>query len=148
MTNFLPCQGMLGGAAEAEKKARMFQQLGCSGSLIKELKLFKKQVSKSSSSYLLTKDKAIISSDTDKLQCWAEHFANGCTSANQLDPEAKHCQSFQSHHVTFQMMMSFPSLLQRRRFRKLLVNAGVDGTLAELVEVGRRRIHPLAHVTV
>ena len=35
------------GAEEAAKKAKLFQQLGCGGSLIKELKLLKKQVSTS-----------------------------------------------------------------------------------------------------
>ena len=58
--------------------------------MIKELRLLKKQVSKPAS-YLLAKDKSILSSDNDKLQRWSEHFAevsNCCTSVGQFDPEA------------------------------------------------------------
>ena len=77
-------------AEEAENKDKMSQLLGHGGSIIKELRLLKKQVSKPSSSYLLAKDKSILSSDTDKLQRWSEHFAevsNCCTSVSQFDPE-------------------------------------------------------------
>ena len=78
-------------AVEAENKAKLSQQLGRGGSLIKDLRLLKNQTFKPSSSNLLAKDKSILSSDTDKLQRWAEHFAdvsNCCTSVSQFDPEA------------------------------------------------------------
>ena len=54
-------------------------------------RLLKNQVSKPFSSYLLAKDKTILSCDTDKLQHWAEHFADVsdcCSLVSQLDPEA------------------------------------------------------------
>ena len=54
----------------------MPQELGCGGSSIKELQFLKSQISKPSSSYILAKDKPIFSSDIDKLQCQAEHFAD------------------------------------------------------------------------
>ena len=76
---------------EAETKAKISQQLGHGGSLIKELRLLKSQVSKPSSSYLFGKDKPILSSDTDKLQRWAERFVevSDCsTSSMQLDTSA------------------------------------------------------------
>ena len=75
-------------AAEAEKKAWVAQQQGRGGSLIKDLRLLKRQASKPSASYLLAKDKTIISSDTDKLQRWVEHFAevsNSWSSDSQVD---------------------------------------------------------------
>ncbi len=59
--------------------------------MIKDLRLLKNQAFKPSSSNLLAKDKSILSSDTDKLKCWAEPFANVsncCTSVSQFDPEA------------------------------------------------------------
>ena len=43
-------------AVEAEKKAKMSQELGRGGSLIKELRLLKSQISKPSSSYIPAKD--------------------------------------------------------------------------------------------
>ena len=55
-------------AVEAEKKAWVAQQQDRGGSLIKDLRLLKRQASKPSASYLLAKDNTIISSDTDKLQ--------------------------------------------------------------------------------
>ena len=69
----------------------MLQQLGCGGSVVKELRLLKKQASKPSSSNILAKNRSILSSDIDKLQCWAEHFAevcNCCSSSCQLDTDA------------------------------------------------------------
>ena len=78
-------------AVEAEKKAKMSQELGRGGSLIKDLRLLKRKISKPSSSYILAKDKSILSSDTDKLQRWAEHFAevSSCgLSSCQLDTNA------------------------------------------------------------
>lgn len=62
-------------AVEAETKAKISQQLGHGGSLIKELRLLKSQISKPSSSYLLGKDKTILSSDTDTFQrCMGRTF--------------------------------------------------------------------------
>ena len=71
----------------------MLQQLaiGCVGSLVKELRLLKKQASKTSSSNILAKNRSILSSDIDKLRRWAEHFAevsNCCSSNCQLDTDA------------------------------------------------------------
>ena len=74
-----------------QDKAQLSQQLGRGGSLIKDLRLLKNQTFKPSSSKLLAKDKSILSSDTDKLKRWAEHFAdvsNCCTSVSQFEPEA------------------------------------------------------------
>ena len=48
---------------EAEKKAWVAQQQGRGGSLIKDLRLLKRQASKPYPSYLLAKDNTIISSD-------------------------------------------------------------------------------------
>ena len=50
-------------AVEAEKKAWVAQQQGRGGSLIKDLRLLKRQASKPYPSYLLAKDNTIISSD-------------------------------------------------------------------------------------
>ena len=80
-------------AVEAEKKANMLQQLGCGGSVVKELRLLKKQASKPSSSNILAKriNKSILPSDIDKLQRWAQHSAevsNCCSSSCQLDTDA------------------------------------------------------------
>ena len=50
-------------AVEAEKKAWVAQQQGHGGSLIKDLRLLKRQASKPYPSYLLAKDNTIISSD-------------------------------------------------------------------------------------
>ena len=73
---------------EAEMKAWVAQQQGRCGSLIKELRLLKRQAFKTSSSYLLAKDNTIVSSDTGKLQCWAEYFAEvsqNCSVGSQVD---------------------------------------------------------------
>ena len=78
-------------AVEAEKKANTLQQLGCGGSVVKELRLLKKQASKPSSSNIPAKNRSILSSDIDKLQRWAEHFAevsNCCSSRCQWDTDA------------------------------------------------------------
>ena len=78
-------------AVEAEKKANMLQQLGCGGSVVKELKLLKKQAYKPSSFNILAKNRSILLSDIDKLQRWAQHFAevsNCCSSSCQLDTDA------------------------------------------------------------
>jgi len=75
-------------AVEAEMKAWVAQQQGRCGSLIKELRLLKRQAFKTSSSYLLAKDNTIVSSDTGKLQCWAEYFAEvsqNCSVGSQVD---------------------------------------------------------------
>ena len=50
-------------AVEAEKKAWVAQQQGRGGSLIKDLRLLKREASKPYPSYLLAKDNTIISSD-------------------------------------------------------------------------------------
>ena len=68
----------------------MLQQLGCGGSIVKELRLLKKQASKPSSSNILARNRSILSSDIDTLQRWAEHFAevsNCCSSNCQLDTD-------------------------------------------------------------
>ena len=70
-------------AVEAEKKAWIAQQHGRGGSLVKDLRLLKKKASKPSLSYLLAKDNTIVSSDTDKLQCWVEHFAEVSQSSSK-----------------------------------------------------------------
>ena len=78
-------------AVEAAKKANMLQQLGCGESVVKELRLLKKQASKPSSSNILAKNRSILSSDINKLQRWAEHFAevsNCCSSSRQLNTDA------------------------------------------------------------
>ena len=80
-------------AVEAEKKVNMLQQLFCGGSVVKELRLLKKQASKPSSFNILAKNRSILSSDIDKLQHWAENFSevsNCCSSSCQLDTEALH----------------------------------------------------------
>lgn len=84
--------GMPGGVSEQQKqkKAKMSQQLGHSGSLIKELRFLKSQVPKPSSSYLLTKDKSILFCNIDKLQRRADNFAdvsNCCASVGQSELE-------------------------------------------------------------
>ena len=56
-------------AVEAENKAKLSQQLGHGGSLIKDLRLLKNQAFKPSPSNLLAKDRSILSSDTDNLKC-------------------------------------------------------------------------------
>ncbi len=48
-------------AVETENKAKLSQQLGCGGSLIKDLRLLKNQAFKPSSSNLLAKDKQVHS---------------------------------------------------------------------------------------
>lgn len=104
------------------------------------------QVSKPSSSYLLTKDKTILSSETSKLQRWAEYFADVSNVLRSVSLTPKHCQtSLQSHHLTdisFQKMKICLSLSLLRRFMKLLDNSkdgkapGDDGISAELLKLG------------
>ena len=56
--------------------------------MIKELRLLKRQAFKPPSSYLLAKDDTIVSSDTGKLQRWAEYFAEvsrNCSIGSQGD---------------------------------------------------------------
>ena len=61
-------------AAEAEKRAWFAEQLGQGGSLVKELHLLGRQVSKPVATPLLAKDSSSITSDGGKLRRWAEHF--------------------------------------------------------------------------
>ena len=63
-------------AVEAEKRAWVAEQLGHGGSLIKELRLLKKHFSKPSSSTLSALDGSLLTTDSSKLERWAEHFAN------------------------------------------------------------------------
>ena len=77
-------------AAEAEQRSRMSQQLGLGGSLIRELRLLSRKYLKPSTTGILGKDNTSLTSDSDKLQRWAEHFAevSGCCSSTfQLDPD-------------------------------------------------------------
>lgn len=61
-------------AAEAEKTAWFAEQLGQGGSLVKELRLLGRQVSKPVATPLLAKDSSPITSDNGELRRWAEHF--------------------------------------------------------------------------
>lgn len=51
-------------------------QLGHGGSLLKELKLLKNRFSKPSSSTLTTVDGSHLTTESAKLERWAEHFAS------------------------------------------------------------------------
>ena len=61
-------------AAEAKKRVWFAEQLGQGGSLVKELRLLCRQVSKLVVTPLLAKDSSPITSDDGKLRRWAEHF--------------------------------------------------------------------------
>ena len=63
-------------AEEAEKHAMLAEQLGRGGSLIKELRLLGKQVSKASVTPLMGRDGSTLIGDEEKLQRWAEHFSS------------------------------------------------------------------------
>ena len=63
-------------AEEAEKRAMLAEQLGRGGSLIKELRLLGKQVSKASVTPLMGRDGSTLIGDEEKLQRWAEHFSS------------------------------------------------------------------------
>ena len=95
---------------EAEKKAWVAQQQGRGGSLIKDLRLLKKQASKPYPSYLLAKYNTIISSDTDKLQRWVEHFAEAsksCSTGSQVDINV--LPDIVQRQLCMQMMTTCPS---------------------------------------
>ena len=99
---------------EAEKKAWVAQQQGRGGSLIKDLRLLKRQTSKPYPSYLLAKDNTIISSNTDKLQCLVEHFAEvskSCSKVVRLTSMYYQTLLLQHHctETTLQMVTTCPS---------------------------------------
>jgi hypothetical protein len=61
---------------EAEKCEWMAEQLGHGGSLIKELRLLRSCFSRPSSSSLTAMDGSLLTTDSSKLEGWAEHFAS------------------------------------------------------------------------
>ena len=75
-------------AVEAECQALVAEQQGRGGSLIKDLRLLQKKVSKPASSTLVSKDGTNLQSDRDKLNRWAEHFKEVVNC--QVDVDAIH----------------------------------------------------------
>ena len=137
----------------------MLQQLGCGGSVAKQLRLLKKQASKPSSSNILAKNRSILSSDIDKLQRWAQHFAdvsNCCSSSCQLDTDAlpdiiaatpSYRELFPDDENLSQPISEDEIQVAITQLRDGMAPED-DGISAEFAEVGRRRNHLLAHFTV
>ena len=134
----------------------MLPQLGCGGSVVKELRLLKKQASKPSSSNILAKNRSILSSDIDKVQRWAEHFAevsNCCSSSCQLDTDARPdiIAATPSDKELFPDDENLSQPISEDEIQVAIAQLR-DGKAPEddgiSAEVGRRRNHLLAHFTV
>ena len=134
-------------ATEAEQRARMSQQLGHGGSLIRELRLLRSQISKPSSTSLLAKDKSVLSSDSDKLQRWAEHFtevSNCCSSTCQLNPDT--LPDITAATPSYRNLLAEEEDMSRPISQVEIQNAiaqlrdgkapGADGISAELLKLG------------
>ena len=61
-------------AVETERRAWVAEQLGHGSSLIKELRLLKNRFTKPSSSTLTVLDGSLLTTDSAKLERWAEHL--------------------------------------------------------------------------
>ena len=126
-------------AVGAENKAKLSQQLGCSGSLIKDLRLLKNQAFKPSSSSTSLPRTSPFSPVTSTSFNAGQNTLQMCLTAvlRSVSLTLRHCQtSLQPHYLTdfsFQTMKIYPSLSLRRKSKKLLDNYEMAGPLELMV---------------